>query len=124
LQIILTHGKPGETYNVGGNNEKTNVEVVKTICEILDELRPNPKGIPYQSLITHVEDRPGHDRRYAINSGKITQELGWKAHEDFSSGLRKTVKWYLDNDAWVEDIQSGNYQQWLKQNYSNRKVST
>ncbi len=112
LYRVVTDGRVGETYNIGGHNEKTNLEVVKTICAILDELKPeHPNGIArYQDLITHVTDRPGHDRRYAIDAGKIADELGWTPQETFTSGIRKTVQWYLDNPEWWRRVQDGSYQ--------------
>nr|WP_305910246.1 dTDP-glucose 4,6-dehydratase [Methylomarinum sp. Ch1-1]MDP4521551.1 dTDP-glucose 4,6-dehydratase [Methylomarinum sp. Ch1-1] len=112
LYQVVSEGKVGETYNIGGHNEKTNLEVVKTICVILDELKPeHPAGISrYQDLITHVQDRPGHDRRYAIDAGKIADELGWTPQESFASGIRKTVQWYLDNADWWQRVQDGSYQ--------------
>ncbi len=111
LWLAVTKGKSGETYNIGGRNERTNIEVVKTICSLLDELRPqHPEGISeYQQLITYVTDRPGHDMRYAIDADKIRSELDWEPDEDFSTGIRKTIIWYLENPGWCEDIQSGNY---------------
>ncbi len=109
IQCVLTKGKPGEVYNIGGNNEKTNLEVVNTICSLLDELVPNSPNKPHSSLITYVPDRPGHDRRYAIDATKISKELGWKPNETFESGIRKTVQWYLDNDEWVQKVSSGAY---------------
>src|SRR5690554_3878712 len=112
LYKVVTEGKIGETYNIGGHNEKTNLEVVETICTLLDELAPkNPGFQPSASnLITHVQDRPGHDRRYAIDASKIEHELGWKPQETFESGIRKTVHWYLDNRQWWERVLNGSYQ--------------
>ena len=107
LLLVNEKGADGETYNVGGHNERTNLEVVKTICSIMDELRPGPK--PYADLITYVRDRPGHDLRYAIDPTKLMTELGWKPREDFASGIRKTVKWYLDNEWWWGPIHRGRY---------------
>ncbi len=120
LRLVLTKGQVGETYNIGGWNEKTNLEVVQAICAILDELRPNASITHHSSLITYVKDRPGHDRRYAIDASKIARELGWKPLETFDSGLRKTVAWYLANTAWVQGVTSGDYQHWVKKNYSQR----
>ena len=120
LRIVLAKGKPGEVYNIGGCNEKTNIEVVRTVCAILDELRPNSKIGHYESLITFIKDRPGHDRRYAINVGKIERELGWQPAKSFEAGIRKTVQWYLDNMEWVENVTSGEYQKWVDTNYNNR----
>ncbi|MGR7921030.1 dTDP-glucose 4,6-dehydratase [Zobellella denitrificans] len=116
LYQVVTEGKPGETYNIGGHNEKTNLEVVHAICRLLDELAPS-RFSPYASLITHVTDRPGHDLRYAIDAGKIERELGWKPFETFESGIRKTVQWYLANQEWVNNVKSGAYRQWLEQHY-------
>ena len=110
LRTVLAKGKPGEVYNIGGCNEKTNIEVVRTVCTILDELRPNSKIGHYESLITFIKDRPGHDRRYAIDVGKIERELGWQPAISFETGIRKTVQWYLDNMEWVENVTSGEYQ--------------
>jgi dTDP-glucose 4,6-dehydratase len=118
LRLVLEHGQLGETYNIGGWNEKSNLEVVQSICTILDELRP--QGAPHSRLITHVQDRPGHDRRYAIDAGKIERSLGWKPQETFESGLRKTVEWYLSNTGWVDGVTSGEYQKWIDQNYTAR----
>lgn len=108
LLTVAGQGKIGESYNVGGHNEKTNIEVVKAICAILDELRPDPAG-PHERLIVHVADRPGHDARYAIDAGKIGRELGWEPKETFETGLRRTVEWYLENTRWWQDIRSGVY---------------
>lgn len=121
LRLVLEHGKLGETYNIGGWNEKTNLEVVHAICNILDDL--HPQGAPHTQLITYVTDRPGHDKRYAIDANKIANDLGWKPQENFESGLRKTVEWYLSNDAWVKGVTSGEYQKWMQQNYNDRKPS-
>ena len=121
LRLVLQRGQVGETYNIGGWNEKTNLEVVHQVCAILDELRP--QGSPHASLITYVQDRPGHDRRYAIDASKIARELGWKPQETFESGLRKTVEWYLNNTSWVDAVISGEYQDWMQQNYGDRKTS-
>ena len=110
LYKVVTEGKVGETYNIGGHNEKQNIEVVKTICHILDELKPQENGQPYESLITFVKDRPGHDLRYAIDAGKIANELNWTPTETFDSGIRKTVKWYLNNMDWCSRVQDGSYQ--------------
>lgn len=118
LRLVLEKGCAGETYNIGGWNEKTNLEVVHAICAILDELRP--QDAPHASLITYVQDRPGHDRRYAIDAGKIAHELGWKPLETFETGLRKTVEWYLANTAWVDAVISGEYQKWIQHNYGDR----
>jgi dTDP-glucose 4,6-dehydratase len=107
LYLILTRGQPGETYNVGGRNECTNLDVVQTICRILDEIRPEKK--PHDRLITFVPDRPGHDHRYAIDATKLENELGWKAEETFASGIRKTVSWYLENEWWWEPLRKKVY---------------
>ena len=111
IQTVLQQGKPGETYNVGGHNEMPNIRIVHTICSLLDELRPRADGKPYAEQITYVADRPGHDRRYAIDAGKIARDLGWLPQETFDSGIRKTVQWYLDNAAWCERVSSGKYRQ-------------
>ncbi|MEC4747758.1 dTDP-glucose 4,6-dehydratase [Methylomicrobium sp. Wu6] len=121
LRLVLERGKLGETYNIGGWNEKTNLEVVQSICAILDEL--HPQGAPHSQLITFVQDRPGHDRRYAIDATKIARDLGWKPQETFESGLRKTVEWYLQNTDWVQNVTSGDYQNWVQKNYANRSVA-
>jgi len=117
IATVLDKGVLGETYNIGGWNERTNLEVVNTLCDLLDELHPRRDGKSYCEQITFIEDRPGHDRRYAIDSTKISNELGWKPEETFDSGIRKTVQWYLDNQNWVTNVQSGEYQRWLEKNY-------
>jgi dTDP-glucose 4,6-dehydratase len=119
IRAVLARGRVGETYNVGGWNEKPNIEIVKTICALLDELRPSADG-SYARLISYVTDRPGHDRRYAIDARKIERELGWRPAETFDSGIRKTVQWYLDNAQWVADVQSGGYREWVAKNYAAR----
>jgi len=118
IREVLKQGHIGETYNVGGWNEKTNLEVVETLCAILDELKPKSDGKSYADQITFVKDRPGHDRRYAINASKIERELGWKPQETFETGLRKTVLWYLEHETWVNYVVSGEYQHWLEKQYS------
>ena len=120
IRRVLTDGVPGETYNVGGCNEKANLDVVTTLCEILDAMAPSASGNSYREQITYVADRPGHDRRYAIDARKIERELGWTPSETFETGIRKTVQWYLDNQAWVRDVQSGDYMKWLEKNYDRR----
>lgn len=118
IRAVLAGGRLGETYNVGGWNEKPNIEVVRTLCAILDELSPAETGKSYLEQITFVKDRPGHDRRYAIDAGKIERELGWKPAETFETGIRKTVEWYLANQAWVKNITSGQYLEWVEAQYS------
>jgi len=117
IRRALEAGRLGETYNVGGWNEKPNIEIVHSVCTLLDELRPKADGSSYKTQITHVQDRPGHDRRYAIDAGKIEKELGWKPAETFETGIRKTVQWYLDHPEWVQHVQSGSYRGWLKKQY-------
>jgi dTDP-glucose 4,6-dehydratase len=123
IRRVLQAGRTGETYNVGGGSEKPNIDIVRQVCALLDELRPDAAG-PRERLITYVEDRPGHDRRYAIDATKIEAELGWKPAETFESGIRKTVAWYLDNQDWVCAVQSGAYRDWMERNYSNRTVGS
>ena len=118
IRQVLAQGRPGETYNIGGNNQRTNLDVVQTLCAILDQLRPAPQ--PYASLITYVQDRPGHDRRYAIDPTKIQSELAWHPAETFETGFRKTIQWYLSNPAWIENVTSGAYKHWIDQNYAGR----
>ena len=120
IRRVLEAGRLGETYNIGGWNEKPNIEIVNSICALLDQLRPKAGGASYRDQITYVTDRPGHDRRYAIDASKIEQELGWRPAETFDTGIRKTVQWYLDNSAWVENVQSGSYRDWIQSNYLNR----
>ena len=118
IREVLAKGVLGETYNIGGWNEKANIDVVKTICTILDELNPRADGKPYVDQITYVKDRLGHDRRYAIDASKIERELGWRPAETFDTGIRKTVQWYLNNSAWIEGVVSGSYRDWLSKQYS------
>jgi dTDP-glucose 4,6-dehydratase len=118
ILTVLEKGKLGETYNAGGLNEQKNIDVVNTLCMILDELRP--EGAPHNRLITYVKDRPGHDRRYAIDCAKLQRTLGWSPKESFASGIRKTVQWYLDNAQWVAKVVSGEYREWIEGNYGNR----
>src|SRR5579885_1285379 len=118
IRTVLAHGRPGETYNVGGRNEVRNLDVVNTICEVLDELRPDDPVTPHARLITFVKDRPGHDRRYAMNAEKIETELGWRPKETFESGIRKTIRWYLGNESWIQSVTSGSYRQWMATQYS------
>jgi dTDP-glucose 4,6-dehydratase len=118
IREVLAKGKLGETYNIGGWNEKANLDVVKTICAILDELKPRADGKSYAEQITFVTDRPGHDRRYAIDASKLNRELGWKPKETFDTGIKKTVQWYLDNPVWIEGVVSGSYREWLQKQYN------
>jgi len=117
IRRVLEAGRLGETYNVGGWNEKANLEIVHTVCALLDELRPRADGKPYKDQITYVTDRPGHDRRYAIDARKLERELSWKPAETFETGIRKTVQWYLDNPEWVAHVQSGAYREWVQKQY-------
>lgn len=119
IRRVLEAGRPGETYNIGGWNEKTNLNVVHSICDLLDELQAKPAG-SYRDQIRHVKDRPGHDKRYAIDARKIERELGWKPAESFETGLRKTVSWYLENDTWTEQVLSGEYKNWVNLQYQEK----
>jgi len=117
IRVVLDKGRVGETYNIGGWNEMPNLDIVHRVCGLLDEFLPNPEG-PATRLITYVKDRPGHDRRYAIDATKIHRELGWKPAEAFDTGIRKTVQWYLDNMGWVENVASGAYREWVGKQYA------
>jgi len=119
IRAVLERGRAGETYNVGGWNERTNLTIVRALCALLDEMRPSAEG-PHERLVAFVKDRPGHDRRYAIDAGKVFRELGWKPAETFETGIRKTVRWYLDNLPWVEEVASGEYRRWIDANYGGR----
>jgi dTDP-glucose 4,6-dehydratase len=117
IAAVLAKGQSGATYNIGGWNEKPNLEIVETICDMVDEMAPKP-GLRRRDLISFVKDRPGHDRRYAMNAGKIERELGWRPKETFESGIRKTIRWYLDHPEWVRDVMNGSYRQWIATHYS------
>jgi dTDP-glucose 4,6-dehydratase len=118
IRTVLAHGQVGETYNIGGCNEKKNLDIVNTICELLDELRPGDSAVPHRKLVSFVKDRPGHDRRYAMDTRKIARELNWRPKETFETGIRKTVVWYLQHEDWVRDVTSGGYRQWIAKHYS------
>jgi dTDP-glucose 4,6-dehydratase len=120
IRAVIENGRPGETYNIGGNSERANIDVVTTICDLMDEMRPQAGATPRRGLITYVQDRPGHDRRYAIDASKITRELGWTPDEQFETGLRKTVRWYLENSEWVNSVRTGAYRDWIAKNYAER----
>lgn len=120
IRLVLEKGRPGETYNIGGRSEQRNIDVVRAICSLLDELHPDSPVTPHEKLITFVKDRPGHDQRYAIDCTKIEREVGWKPTENFGSGLRKTVQWYLGNQPWVHNVTSGEYRKWVEVNYTDR----
>ncbi|MBU0540829.1 MAG: dTDP-glucose 4,6-dehydratase [Gammaproteobacteria bacterium] len=122
IRRVLEVGRLGEVYNVGGWNEKPNIEIVKTVCALLDELRPKADGSSYATQISYVSDRPGHDRRYAIDARKLERELNWKPAETFETGIRKTVQWYLQNPEWVQNVQTGAYREWLSKNYAERQA--
>jgi dTDP-glucose 4,6-dehydratase len=120
IRAVLERGRVGETYNIGGNSERANIDVVTTICDLVDEMCPTAGGKRRRELITYVKDRPGHDRRYAIDAAKISHELGWEPAERFENGLRKTVGWYLDHAEWVERVRTGAYLEWINKNYTER----
>jgi dTDP-glucose 4,6-dehydratase len=120
ISSVLAHGRPGETYNIGGGNEQRNIDIVRTVCALLDELHPTSPVVPHENLIVFVKDRPGHDQRYAIQYAKIAGEIGWRPVETFATGLRKTVEWYLANQQWVRSITTGEYRKWVDLNYANR----
>jgi dTDP-glucose 4,6-dehydratase len=120
IRAVIDRGRPGETYNIGGNSERKNIDVVTSICDLVDEMGPRPVASSRRNLISFVTDRPGHDRRYAINAQKIAGELGWRPAQPFESGLRRTVRWYLDHMDWVDNVRTGGYRNWIKQNYAER----
>jgi dTDP-glucose 4,6-dehydratase len=121
IRTVLARGRVGETYNVGGRSEKTNLEIIDSVCQLLDELRPNDPVMPHSKLVTFVKDRPGHDRRYAMDTRKIERELQWQPEETFESGIGKTVRWYLAHADWVRDVTSGSYRQWMAKNYATER---
>jgi dTDP-glucose 4,6-dehydratase len=118
IRTVLSQGRLGDTYNIGGCNEKKNLEIVNTVCGLLDECRPNDPVVPHCNLVTFVKDRPGHDRRYAMDTRKIERELHWHPKETFETGIRKTINWYLQREDWVQDVTSGGYRQWIAKQYS------
>lgn len=118
IRTVLSTGRTGETYNIGGRSEKRNLEIIGTVCAMLDQLRPNDAVVPHEKLVTFVKDRPGHDRRYAMDTRKIERELNWHPRETFESGIQKTVRWYLEHEDWVRDVTSGSYRQWIAKNYA------
>jgi dTDP-glucose 4,6-dehydratase len=118
IALVLAQGRVGETYNIGGDSEKANIDVVTTICSIMDEV--HPAGAPHSRLITYVKDRPGHDRRYAVDASKIKRELNWSQRETFATGIRRTIEWYLGNSAWIAEVTSGDYLKWITANYETR----
>jgi dTDP-glucose 4,6-dehydratase len=120
IRAVLDHGRLGETYNIGGNSERKNIDVVTAICDLVDEMRPDASMGPRRKLITYVADRPGHDRRYAIDATKIAGELGWSPAAEFEGGLRRTVAWYLENGSWIQDVRTGAYRDWIRKNYDER----
>ncbi|MGC9195910.1 MAG: dTDP-glucose 4,6-dehydratase [Syntrophobacteraceae bacterium] len=117
LELVLQKGKSGQTYNIGGSCEKTNIEIVRTLCALLDEMVPQSRQVPHCNLITFVKDRPGHDRRYAVDCSRIERELGWRAKETLETGLEKTIRWYMENTQWVESVKSGAYRNWIARQY-------
>jgi dTDP-glucose 4,6-dehydratase len=121
IRAVLARGRIGETYNIGGRSEKNNLEIVGSICKLLDQFRPSDPTVPHDKLITFVKDRPGHDRRYAMNTEKIERELGWPPQETFATGLEKTIRWYLEHDDWVRDVTSGSYRQWMAKQYATER---
>ncbi|MGA3103144.1 MAG: dTDP-glucose 4,6-dehydratase [Terriglobales bacterium] len=121
IRTVLERGRVGETYNVGGRSEKTNLEIIGAVCQLLDELRPHDPVMPHSKLVTFVKDRPGHDRRYAMDTRKIERELQWQPEETFESGIGKTVRWYLEHEDWVRDVTTGSYRQWMAKNYATER---
>ncbi len=121
IRAVLARGRVGETYNIGGRSEKNNLEIVGAICKLLDKFRPSDPTVPHDKLIAFVKDRPGHDRRYAMNTEKIERELDWHPRETFATGLEKTIRWYLEHDDWVRDVTSGSYRQWMVKQYATER---